>query len=259
MKVVFLGVGEACDENLPNTSVWLRTKNEREGHSSILLDCGPTATPSFFAQADNANDLDVLWISHFHADHFFGIPALLLRFQEMKRTKTLHVISQSGIEELVVKTMELGYPGFLSKLTYPMIFHEVDPDQSRLDLLGLRWRFAHNEHGQPDLAVRLDDGMSSLFYSGDGSPTPQTLSLAGRCDLIIHEAFGLDDRTPGHGTVQKCIDFARAAEASRIALVHLQREVRKNQRQEISRLVQQTGDLEVLLPEPGDILYLNED
>jgi len=256
MKIVFLGVGEACDENAPNTAIWLQTEADSGAQRSILFDCGPTVPPLFFRETNDPEDLDALWISHFHADHFFGVPTLLLRFWEMKRQKALNVMGQTGIRKLLNETMELAYPGFLTKLTYPLAFHEVEPRQDALRLLGLSWRSAQNGHGQRDLAVRLEDGKHAVFYSGDGSPTLQTLALAERCDLIIHEAFDLDDSMPGHGTIQKCIDFARKAKASSLALVHIQRDVRKNRYREILNIIEDVDDLRIFLPEAGDRIDL---
>ncbi len=76
VKIKFIGVGEAFDEDLPNTSILVRARDERN-ESSILLDCGFTAPPSFWKIAKDPDDLDAIWISHFHGDHFFVLPALL--------------------------------------------------------------------------------------------------------------------------------------------------------------------------------------
>jgi len=256
MKIVFLGVGEACDENTPNTAVWIQTEAEDGEPRSLLFDCGPTVTPLFFKETNDPENLDALWISHFHADHFFGAPTLLLRFWEMKRRRALTIIGQTGVHKVLNEVMELAYPGFLAKLTYPLIFEEVEPHREALRLLGLSWRFAQNGHGQRDLAVRLEDGKNSIFYSGDGSPTEETLALADSCSLIIHEAFDLEDSMPGHGTIQKCVDFARKAKASSLALVHIQRDVRKNRYEEILNVINKVDDFHVLLPDTGDRLDL---
>ena len=75
MRVTFLGVGEACDETMPNTSVWVETEADNR-RSSVLLDCGFTVPPNYWQRTSDPEDLDALWISHFHGDHFFGVPAL---------------------------------------------------------------------------------------------------------------------------------------------------------------------------------------
>lgn len=256
MRVVFLGVGEACDERLPNTSILLQANGKDGNQKSILLDCGPIVTPIYFEQTSDPDKLDAVWISHFHGDHFFGIPTLLLRFWEMKRQKTLTIIGQTGIKQLIQSAMDLAYPGFTKKLTYPLMFEEIEPECGEVTLLELSWQVAQNGHGQRDLAVRIDDGEKSLFYSGDGAPTPETLVLARSCDLIVHEAFDLDDNTPGHGTVEKCIEFAREAGSRSLALVHMQRDVRKNRYPEISRIAQEVSDFRVMIPKPGEATNL---
>lgn len=254
MKVVFLGVGEAFDEQLPNTSLLLKTSFAGEPRS-ILLDCGFTVPQQFWRHAGSQEDLDAIWISHFHADHFFGVPALLVRFWEGRRTKPLTVLGQSGIEELIQKAMDLAYPNFLSKLTFPLEFAVVEPGKPA-EAAGLKWSSALNGHGQRDLAVRIESGGRALFYSGDGLPTPETLEIARGCDLIVHEAFSLDRIFSGHGNIIECIDFARRARAGILALVHLQREERRARYGDILALVERAADLRVIVPEPGDELEL---
>lgn len=254
MKIIFLGVGEACDERLPNTCVWVQAEVDGS-RKSVLLDCGFTAPSLYWQQGVDQEDLDALWISHFHGDHFFGVPALILRFWEMKREKPLVIVGQPGIEKLVPQAMELAYPNFLKKLKYSLEFIQAHPDRET-NAVGLKWSFAENGHGQRDLAVRIDNGRRSVVYSGDGLSTPATLALARGCDLVIHEAFRVDQPTAGHGTVLECIDFARQAGVPSLALVHMQRDERRERYGEILGLMDRIGDLKVRLPEPGDILDL---
>lgn len=252
MRVVFLGVGEACDEAYPNTSIWLQCTVAGR-NCSVLLDCGFTVPPLFWRSCPDHEDLDALWISHCHGDHYFGVPALILRFWEKKRQKSLMILGPPGIGPSVQEIMRLAYPGFLEKLTFPLLFHEADPGCD-WEFAGLRWRFARNGHGQPDFAVRLDGASQSVFYSGDGSYTAETLELARRCDLVIHEAFRLEGATSGHGTVHQCVEFARAASAKSLALVHVQRDERRERLGEILECIREIVDMHVILPEPGDVL-----
>jgi ribonuclease Z len=252
MQVIFVGVGESCDERAPNTSLLIQTGSAGTPRS-ILLDCGFTAAARFWRHVADPDELDALWISHFHGDHFFGVPALLLRFWEMQRRKPLVVLGQSGIQRIIEQAMDLAYPRFRSKLQYPLEFMELEVDKP-LRLLGLTWRTAENEHSQRSLMVRLEDGEKSLCYSGDGRPTQETLALARDCQLLVHEAFHLEGSTAGHGTVQGCIDFARAARASTLALVHLQRDVRRDRYAQILEVLEGVKDFHVLLPEPDDVL-----
>jgi ribonuclease BN (tRNA processing enzyme) len=254
MQALFLGVGEACDETLANVSVLVRAE-VNGGPKSVMLDCGFNVPWRYWPQTRDPDELDGLYISHFHGDHFMGTPALLLRFWESKRKKPLAILGQQGIEDLVRSAMELAYPGFIRKLEFALDFITVDTDQP-FETAGLRWRFARNEHSQRDFAVRIEDGSKSLFYSGDGKPTPETLELARGADLVIHEAFLLEEEWAGHGTVKGCIQFARKADAAALALVHIQRDERRKRLEEIRRVGRSVEGLRVIVPEMGDVVDL---
>ena len=121
-----------------------------------------------------------------------------------------------------------------------------------VEVAGCRWRTAAGMHSQRALALRLDDAENSLFYSGDGRPTPATEKLATGSDLVVHEAFRLGGETPGHGSIQGCLDFAAKTGVPNLALLHIQREERLFSRNEIEVcLKQHSSSGKVWMPEPG--------
>jgi ribonuclease BN (tRNA processing enzyme) len=250
MKIRFIGVGEAVDEELANTSIQVIVEENRDWHC-ILLDCGFTVPPAFLRHCPDPERLEAIWISHFHGDHFFGLPALLLRFQQMKRKKPLTIIGQQGIAEIVQATVGLAYPSLLGKLCFELSIVAMEPGEV-LNRAAVTWRCGLNAHSRRNLAVRIEKAGKSLFYNGDGPPTEETICLARGADLAIHEAFRIESALPGHATVSGCIEFAGRAKVARLALVHIERNERRLRRAEISRLMQSVSDLELFLPEPGD-------
>ena len=254
MKITFLGVGEACDPLLPNTS--LLVESEIAGQErQVLLDCGFTTPHLYFWNCGGADRLDALWISHFHGDHFFGVPLLLLRFWEMERRKPLFIHGPAGVEGKVRQALDLAYPNFNVKMHYPLLFREAEPE-TPLEAGGFQWRTAVGLHSQRALALRLEDGVRALFYSGDGRPTPATEALALGCDLVVHEAFRLEGDTPGHGSVRGCLDFAARTGVPALALLHIQREERLLQRQGIESCLRGVSGCRVWLPETGETVEL---
>jgi ribonuclease Z len=253
LRITFVGVGEAFDEALGNTSVLVSTPSPHTVAGQILLDCGFTAAHAFWRCSPDPMGLDAIWVSHFHGDHFFGIPLLLLRFWEEKRGRPLTLVGQAGLEGRIRSAMELAYPGFLGKLQYGLSFREATPGEE-MELLGLRWSFAETGHSSPCLALRLACDQGDLFYSGDGAPTAATLSLAEGCDLIVHEAFGLVQTAPGHGTVEGCIEMATKCRATALALVHVNRNVRRDHAETIRSRLSALDGIRAFLPEPGDRL-----
>lgn len=253
MRVTFLGVGEACDPLNPNTSILLECSTNNSCH--ILLDCGFTSPHQYFKDNQDPDKLDALWISHFHGDHFFGVPLLFLRFWEMGRKQPLIITGQKGIQKKISQVMELAYPGFMRKMQYDLDFVEIEPDEKRC-VAGVEWQTAVNEHSQRSLSVRLDMEGKSIFYSGDGHPTQDTEKLAKSCDLIIHESFWTDGNAYGHGSIQTSIEFAKKTGANHLALVHLSHIVRKNKSKEIMKIMANEKGLNILLPEPGFAMSL---
>ncbi|MCB2181855.1 MAG: MBL fold metallo-hydrolase [Desulfobulbaceae bacterium] len=250
MEILFLGVGEACDPQKPNTSLYVRTA---QGHR-FLLDCGFTTPHIFFSFVEDPDELDVVWISHFHGDHFFGMPLLLLRFWEMERKKPLIITGQKGVREKITAVMDLAYPDFLPRLQFRLHFIEIEPGQENM-ICESSWQTAENVHSTRALSLLINDGEHRFFYSGDGRPTPETQILADGCDLMVHEAFRLDKEVRNHGNILSSLDFARKARVKKLALVHLERNCRKNNKKAILDAIQKSG-LHVILPKTSETISL---
>lgn len=251
MKALFLGVGEACDPSSHNTSISVECRSGSNVYY-ILLDCGFTTPHRYFATIEDPEQLNALWISHFHGDHFFGVPLLLLRFWEMGRGRPLAILGPPGVKEKIEQALDLAYPGFWPRLQYPVEFKVLVPGTS-CNQAGCRWTVAWVEHHPPALALRLEGESGALFYSGDGRPTSDSLALAHGCDLVIHESFSLEPEFPKHGSVAGSIAFAREAGAKNLALVHVDRLVRTLHGAGIQEKIDNCQGLRAFLPKPGDL------
>ncbi len=247
MDIFFIGVGEACDSAHGNTSALVTTDNG----TRILLDCGFSVPHHYFRTFADGPELDYVWISHFHGDHFFGLPLLFLRLWQMNRSRPLPIVSQQGIADKVRNSLELAYPGFEKKLSFGLEFHTVKPTETT-SIGGLNWSTAESEHSQYNLGLLLDDGTKRLYYSGDGRPTAQVQELVQGCDCIIHEAFRLVDEFPNHGSITSCLELADNGGVKKMALVHLDRTFRTNELDRINTILQTRPG--TLLPVAGDRL-----
>jgi len=208
----------------------------------------------FFSICKDPDCLEYVWISHFHGDHFFGLPLLLLRFWEMGRTRPLQFVGQEGLQEKAMSALELAYPGFAKKLSFPLQFHSVQPDAT-LKLEQLKFQATLTTHSQTNLGLLLDDGCHRLYYSGDGRPTAEVSRLARGCDLALHEAFTWEDSIPNHGSVTGCLQLMEEAEIKQLALVHIERKTRQNLQQDFEKLLKERPD--ILIPTEGDTIFLN--
>jgi ribonuclease BN (tRNA processing enzyme) len=250
MEVVFLGVGEACDQDHGNTSLLIRTSS-----SCILMDCGFSVAHVVFSELKSAHELDAVWISHFHGDHFFSLPLLMLRLWEGRRDKPLDILGPPGIEDVVVQSVRLAYPNFWDKFSFPVRFHALKPEKS-FQHLGWEWKTVWTGHSQPNLGLRLDGPGSSVYYSGDGRPGEKTWELVQGCSLMVHEGFQVDIAVQGHGTVQEAIDMAEASGVKRLALVHMQRDERKKHEARVRSMLEAMSGVHGFLPQSGQRVQL---
>jgi len=242
MKLIFLGVGEAADENYPNNSHLILSKTK------LLLDCGSSVPPQVWKYNDDQEFLDAVYISHSHADHYFGIPSLLLRMFEENRKKPLTIICQKEVKEKIKILFDLGYPSTFKNLDFELKF--IDAEESKeIKFNELKLEFALTTHGNPCLAVKVSDGKNSVCYIGDGGFNEKTKALAKDSDLIIGEAYQFEKEEEGHSTVKKLLETAEKNNIKCLALTHINRFVRRNEIEKIKEYISKSK-IKVIIAEP---------
>ena len=251
-RLRFVGTGEALDPELANTSLIY------EGPRRLLLDCGYAVPHALWRLTRDVDLLDGVWLSHGHADHCFGLPALLLWMRLGGRTRPLSVLGGPGSRARLEQVLELGYPGsYAPSKCYPIEFIELELDTvNRFGPLELR--IAASRHSIRNDALRIDaPGLRSVMYSGDGAPTPATRALAKGVSILVHECFfaaaGPEARVAKHGDLPGCLALAEDAGVETLALLHFAAEAKATI---AARARAHEGSFEVQVPSPGDAIPL---
>lgn len=221
MRIVLLGAGEAFDETLGNTCALVFAE------SRVLLDCGYAAPFQVWSYDASPNLLDAIYVSHGHADHYFGLPALLTRMAEEKRSKPLTIISQGQVIAQIRQLLELGYAGVTKRLPFAIDAVEVSP-QHPTPYRDFEMRFAPTLHSVSNLAVRMETAGAAFCYSGDGMFTPESRALFSGAGLLLHEAYMFEE-SPVHADIPRLIQMAEDAKVQHLVLTHVQRTVRKEE------------------------------
>ncbi len=249
MKIYFLGVGEAVDEKYPNNSHIL-SHNE----SNILFDCGYSIPHVLWNYNSDVNFLDAIYISHPHADHYFGLPLLFVRMWEGQRTKPLTIITEKGNKKLIEELADYAYKGFYSDFSYEINFLEVE-DGAEIEYSGLQMNFAPTAHTINNLAVSVSDGNKKYCYSGDGENTEKAEEIYKGSDLLIHESYLPHEKKWGHACACDVIPMTDRIGVKNLALTHLHRDFRRTQLAEIEKY---TGESKsnIFVPEPGESFEL---
>ncbi|MCR5367509.1 RNAse Z [Eubacterium ruminantium] len=111
------------------------------GHT-VMIDCGEATQISARLQGWSFKDIDVLMITHFHADHISGLPGLLLAIGNADRREPLTIVGPKNIEK-VVNSLRVIAP----ELPFEIKFIEIQGNEQVFDLVGLRikaFRVNHN-------------------------------------------------------------------------------------------------------------------
>ena len=189
LDLLFIGSGNAFAE----TGCWSGfLLNGR-----YLFDAPPSALYGLKHGGADLDALDVILVSHFHGDHFFGLPFLLLEYayasggpgRTSPRTRDLTIVGPPGVEEKVETLTALGYPTMPTKeLRFKRRYVEMEPGCAR-DVAGLRIEAARMNHALDALPLclgyRVESGGGRLAYTGDTAWTDALLELGRGADVFV--------------------------------------------------------------------------
>ncbi|MFQ5493063.1 MAG: MBL fold metallo-hydrolase [Candidatus Dojkabacteria bacterium] len=245
MNVYFLGVGEAFDETLPNNSLLV----QRNGYK-LMLDCGFSIPDELWKYNNDTDLIDAIFVSHTHADHYFGIPALFTRWLEEEREKPVSIITTEENIDLLQQLLDFAYRDTRNYYKFDINFISVNKSQ-QIQVGGIDLEFAETDHTVSNLAVKVSDGENTLVYSGDGIPTRESEELYRSCDLLVHDAYYWDKKSWGHPLIKDLIPMANRLNVKALALTHLERDYRKNEIEKLQEEIRKE-DINVFVPKPGD-------
>ena len=150
LTILFLGTGGSwptVKRNVASVAI-------KRGSEIILFDCGEGTQRQFQNSNLSYMQISKIFITHFHGDHFLGIPGLVQTMQLNDREIPLHIFGPKGINQLVKQLLSLGY----FKPNYEIISHEID-EETTLDFNEYFIKIIRVNHGVPTLGYCLEEKM----------------------------------------------------------------------------------------------------
>jgi ribonuclease BN (tRNA processing enzyme) len=193
----------------------------------FLLDCGASSLIAMKRLGVSANDIDVVLLSHFHGDHFGGIPWLILEGQFFGRTKPLVIAGPPGVADRVREAMEAMYQGSSEtrqRFEYSFVDLKAGVAAQLADLQVTPFEVPHSGGSTP-FALRVESGGKVLAYSGDTEWTEALLDVARGADLFICEANFFERDVKVHLSYKTLATRRPDFECKRLILTHLGPEV----------------------------------
>lgn len=175
LDVVFLGTAASMPTAQRSPAALL----VRRGSERLLFDCGEGTQRQLQRSSIGLPDLQEIFLTHFHADHFLGLPGMLKTFALRGRDETpLTVYGPQGLRELFTRLRP-----FLGRLPYSLTVVELEPGEC-LD---------RGEYAIEGFAV--EHGPDALGYALVEPDRP------GRFDVSAADALGVPDG-PARGRLQ---------------------------------------------------------
>src|SRR6476620_6501240 len=96
LDVIFLGTGGSVPSARRSTACVL----VRRGGDRLLFDCGEGSQRQM-QRSTGLIQVDDIYITHLHADHYLGRPGLLKTYDLQDRERPLRILGPSGLHELI--------------------------------------------------------------------------------------------------------------------------------------------------------------
>src|SRR5215211_2734541 len=260
----------------------------RRGGDRLLFDCGEGTQRQLVASV-GLPEIDDVFVTHYHADHWLGLPGMLKTF-DLRRRELLGSLRRvygrlSYPLELVelapgegVRRDDYSVAAFavahrVSALGYAL-YEDTRPgqfDPALAEELGVAPGpgFGRLQRGETVDGVRPDQVMGparegrKVVISGDTAPCPALTVAAHRADVLVCEATFADEEREraaetAHATATQAAQVARDADVGLLALTHLStryggRELRDEARAVFANTVvpRDFDAIDVPLPERG--------
>jgi ribonuclease Z len=157
MRITFLGTaGSWPTKERSASAIALDTDREL-----VLFDCGEGTQRQFFQSSASFMRVRRVFITHFHGDHFLGLPGLIQSMSLNHRTEPLDLYGPPDAKEVFDQVLKLGY----FTLRFPVTVHALSPGHS-VELDGYSVRTAAAIHPVPTLAYRLEEGPKRGRFDG---------------------------------------------------------------------------------------------
>jgi ribonuclease BN (tRNA processing enzyme) len=220
MQLRFIGCGDALGSGGRANTCFHVTG----GNVNFLIDCGASSLPALKRLDVVRDSIDLILITHFHGDHFGGLPFFLLDAQFTRRTRPLVIAGPQGIETRLAQVMEAMFEhSSKTKQRFDLSVVALNPEESRGfgAVKVTPYPVVHGESGGPFLAYRIEAEGRTIAYSADTEWTETLIPAAHDADLFIVEAYYYDRIVKNHLSLKTLEAHLSGINARRLILTHM--------------------------------------
>jgi ribonuclease BN (tRNA processing enzyme) len=221
MHIQFIGCGDAF-----GTGGRLNTCFHLAGaHCNVLVDCGASSLIGLKRYDVDRNAIDTIMVTHFHADHFGGIPFFILDAQFVaRRTRPLIIAGPPGLPAWYERWMETAFAGASrTQQKFPLSFVELEI--GRINEVGgvsvTPYPVRHSEPAGPCLGLRIEAEGRVIGFSGDTEWVEELVAIGRDADLFICESYMRDREVKSHLSLATLEQRLPDIRPKRLILTHM--------------------------------------
>jgi len=220
MQLRFVGCGDAFGSG-GRYNTCFHVTGERD---NFLIDCGASSLVALKRHAIAREPIDVILITHFHGDHFAGLPFLLLDAQFTRRSRPLIIAGPTGIEMRLAQAMEALFENSSkTKQKFDLSILALQGEQTT-EIGALKvtpFPVVHGDSGGPFLAYRIETEGRTIAYSADTEWTETLVPAARGADLFICEAYTYDRIVRNHLSLKTLEEHLPRIAPKKLVLTHM--------------------------------------
>jgi ribonuclease BN (tRNA processing enzyme) len=219
-EVVFVGTSDAFGAGGRRQSAYL----VRAASGSVLLDCGTTTGTGLAALGIEREEVDAIVLSHFHADHFGGVPLFLLgALYEDARRKPLIVAGPPGVEMRVRgAATALGHSIEGRRWSFPLHFVDLPAGAERTvgPVSICPFETLHSPESHPH-GFTVSAGGRRITYSGDTGWFDALPARVRGSELFVCECTFVSPEFEYHLSLEELAGRRAEFDCGRMILTHL--------------------------------------
>jgi len=220
MQLRFVGCGDAFGSGGRQNTCFHVTGNAL----NFLIDCGASSLPALKCHEIVRNDIELILITHFHGDHFAGLPFFLLDAQFSRRTRPLVIAGPQGIEIRLTQVMEALFEhSSRTQQKFELSIVPLEGGQSRSfgAVTITPFPVVHGESGGPFLGYRIEAEGRVLAYTADTEWTDALVPLGRDADLLVAEAYTFERNVRNHLSLTTLEAHLAEIKPKRLILTHM--------------------------------------
>lgn len=166
-----------------------------------VFDAPPTLLPHLKQLNVPLNQIEVIFLTHHHGDHFMGMPFMFLEYFYMtKRTEDLTIVGPPGVQEWIERFSDSCYPNITRDAGYRRIYVDAVPGKE-LQAAGVTftaWPMCHVSDQMDAMGYRVRIGDKTVAYTGDTMYCEEVYRLAEGADVLVVDCTYAEGTGPEH-------------------------------------------------------------